>query len=573
MGEFKKKFNIDDEVLEAYVLDNAISHKGKSAVGPVLNALFIEGLKKEDIKEAIPMIQNVVNTINAWTLEQQQVKYEELKELKSEREVKEGLPELPDSDKIKKVVMRFAPYPSGPIHIGNTRQLILNDEYVKKYGGKMILFMDDTIGSDKKYIEPEAYKLIPESVKWLGVDYDKKILYKSDRLEIYYKYAEELLKKGYMYVCSCSQEDFMELKKNQQECSCRHLPIEEQLQRWKLMFKSNPGEYVVRLKTSMQDKDPAFRDRVMFRISNREHPKVKKKYSIWPSLEFSWAIDDHLIGSTHIIRGMDLIMESRVESFIWDIFGWEKPMLIHTGFFQIEGVKISKSKGADEVRSGQYLGWNDPRLWSLQSLKDRGIQPEAIREFCKGMGLRKNNATIAVDVLYDINKKILEAKPTPRYFFVSDPIKIRVKVAPRIKAKIPLHPEKDIGERSYTTEQQFYISNNDYVNFTPGIYRFMHLFNFDVSEVKYSRELEYRFHSEEVDKNLKPKYLQWVSADNDYWRVDVVMPDGSVVSGIGEEALGELKKGKIIQFERFGFVCLYEIDKKDKRMKFLFAHE
>ena len=188
------------------------------------------------------------------------------------------------------------------------------------------------------------------------------------------------------------------------------------------MFGSKEGTRTVRLKTSMKDPDPAFRDRIMFRISDRPHAKLGKKYRVYPLLDFTWAIDDHIFGITHILRGNDLMMETKVEKFIWDIFRWKHKEVIYNGQFTIEGIEISKSKGSNEVRSGEYIGWNDPRTWSLQSLRDRGITPEALREFILNMGIKKTNVTIPIDILYALNNKNLN--DVPRYFFVENPTKI-----------------------------------------------------------------------------------------------------------------------------------------------------
>ena len=396
---------ITKEKIKAYALENALSHKGKCVSGAIINALFTEGLKKENIKEITPIMNEVLQEINSLNLDEQQKAFEIVKGFVKKREQRQGLHELPDAEK-GKVVMRIAPFPSGPLHIGNARPFILNDQYVKDYDGKLILVIDDTMGSEEKPIEPEAYKMIPESLDWLEINYDKKIIYKSDRLKIYYDYAEELIKKSYMYVCSCSQDIIREMREKGQECACRNLPEHTQLERWKQMFKAREGEFTVRLKTSMQHPNPAFRDRIMFRISDREHPKVKDKYKVWPLLDFSWAIDDHLLGITHILRGIDLMMETEVEKFIWDIFKWKHANVIYVGFLAIEGVKISKSKGSKEVKSGTYIGWNDPRLWSLQSLKDRGILPKSIREFILAQGITKSNSTVAVDILYSLNNAV-----------------------------------------------------------------------------------------------------------------------------------------------------------------------
>jgi len=576
-GKKSENFEISRNKIKLYALENALAHKGKAVSGPVLNALFAEGLKKENISRITPLIKKAVDEINSLSIEEQQNEFDSIQkagEKISKREVRESLPPLPNVN--GKVVMRLAPFPSGPLHIGNARPYILNDEYVKNYKGKLILVIDDTISSEEKPIEPESYDLIKEGFDWLKINYDKKIIYKSDRLKIYYAYAGELIKKGYMYVCSCSKEEFQELRKQGKECPCRHLPREEQEKRWKKMFLSETkqGELVVRLKTSMQHENPAFRDRVMFRISDRMHPKIGKKYKVWPLLEFSWAIDDHLLGITHILRGIDLMMETEVEKFIWNIFHWSHPEVIHIGFFKIEGVKISKSKGAKEVHSGDYIGWNDPRLWSLQSLRDRGIKPEAIREFILNMGITKTNSTVAVDVLYAINKKYLEK--SPRYFFVSEPVKIHISGAPELEANIPLHPDEflEMGFRKYKTGQDFFISKKDCDFLDYGDYRLMHLLNFRCEKISMMKPRYFHFLSEEPQPELKVRFLHWLPADklNEFKNVKVFvrMPDNSVISGLGEKYLIDMKKGGTAQFERFGFVSLYK--KTKNHLEFWFAH-
>ena len=448
---------ISKNVIKAYALENAIKHGGKANQGAVLAGLFAEGLEKSGIKEIIPTIQKVLKEVNALSLKKQEEQSAKLDSKTSKREIREGLKELPNAEK-GKVVMRIAPYPSGSLHIGNARPLILNDEYCKMYNGKLLLVMDDTIGNETKPIEPEAYRLIEEGVKWLGVNFNKKIIYKSDRIAKYYAYAEEMLKKGYMYVCDCDNAEWKDLKDQGIECSCRHLPGETQITRWRKMFDAPEGSMCVRLKTSMQDSDPAFRDRVMFKISDRAHARIGKKFRVYPSMEFSWGIDDHLFGVTHILRGIDHQMSTRVQDFIRNIFGWKNPESIYNGFFQVEGVKISKSKGATEVNSGEYRGWNDPRTWSLQSLRDRGISPKAIREFIINLGVRKTNITVPVEALYMLNKKLLEN--APRYFFVERPEKITIRGCPELIANIPLHPNGKLGTRKYKTSQEFLIPKN-----------------------------------------------------------------------------------------------------------------
>lgn len=563
---------ISDEKIEAYALENAVKHSGKAAPGSVLNALFMEGLEKNKIKEIMPKINEIVNHVNSLSPAEQQEKYDLAKKDLKKREVREEgqLSDLPEAEQ-GKVVMRIAPFPSGPLHIGNARPVVLNNEYVKKYSGKLILVIDDTIGSEEKPIEPEAYKMIPESLDWLGINYDKKIIYKSDRLEIYYAYAEELIKKGYMYVCSCASEKMRDLREKGIDCSCRHLPAKQQLERWKEMFSAKEGQFTVRLKTSMQHQNPAFRDRVMFRISERSHAKVGDKYRVWPLLEFSWAIDDHLLGITHIIRGVELMMETEVEKFIWDIFKWKYPVTLHTGLLRIEGVKLSKSKGSKEVKSGAYTGWNDPRLWSLQSLQDRGIQPQAIKDFILSVGMSKANIAVAIDVLYAINRKYIEK--SPRYFFIPEPVQITIKGCPELDASLPLHPSEKLGFRKYRTNQNFYIPKQDAELMNDGNYRLMHLLNFKTDKISPVKPRDFSFLSVDPDDKLGVKFIQWLPADAKNIQITIRMPDGSTISGLGEPEITNLKPGQVVQFERFGFCRMYSLSKKENKSEFWMAHK
>ncbi len=558
---------ISKDVIKAYALENAIKYKGKANQGAVLAGLFAEGLEKSEVKDYMPKIQEVIKKVNSMSPKEQEKEFSKAKSKTSKREIREGLKELPNAEK-GKVVMRMAPFPSGPLHIGNARTTILNDEYTKMYDGKLLIVMDDTIGGESKQIEPEAYKLIEDGIAWLGVNYDKKLIYKSDRTERYYAYAEEMLKKGYLYVCECGREEMHDMKVKGVECSCRNLPPEEHMKRWKEMFKAKMGSMTVRLKTSMSDSDPAFRDRVMFKISDRPHPRTGTKFRIYPSMEFSWAIDDQLLGVTHVLRGMEHYMSTRVQDFIRKIFSWKNPESIYNGLAAIEGVKISKSKGKEEVKSGRYFGWNDPRLWSLQSLEDRGIKPEAIRDFVLSLGMRKTNITVPVEVLYTLNKKLLEK--APRYFFVENPKKIHVNGCPALEAKLPLHPSEDMGFRKYKTGQEFLISEQDADLMEDGNYRLMHLLNFKTDKIERIKPRTFSFISENPDNDLKTKFIQWLPTSPNNIRIEVIMPDGERKKGLGEPELYNLKEKTTVQFERFGFVKLHK--KSKEKLEFWFAH-
>ncbi|MEA3329690.1 MAG: glutamate--tRNA ligase [Nanoarchaeota archaeon] len=542
----------------AYALENALEF-GKTKEGIVLPKLFQHGLKKEMIGEVLPKIKEIVALVNQASAGEKQTLFENYKKFLAEKMVqREGLPELPNVH--GKPVLRMAPFPSGPIHIGNARTFLLNAIYGEQYNGKVLLVIDDTIGSEEKQPIKPGYELIPEALDWLNVKYKKPIIYKSDRLEIYYKYAKQLIRKDKAYVCGCSSENLRDNRLKMRACGCREFPVKTQLERWEKMFESKEGDYTLRIKTSMQHKNPAFRDRVIFRICERNHYRVKKKYKVWPLLDFSWAIDDHLLKITHIIRGKELRIEGEMQNYIWEIFKWKAPEMIYNGLMKLEGVegKLSKSKSQKEVVSGKYIGWDDPRTWSIHSLKKRGITSEAIREFIEKIGLTEKEIVVPIDDLYAINRRIID-KIAKRFFYVENPVEIVLKNSPpKVKetcAKI--HPEKD-EMRILKLSKKLSVSLKDFNNFKGNEVRLMHLFN-----VKLDKEAEF------IDEENKSEVrkIHWVGKGV---KVKILMPTTTYSYGVAEENIKKLKKGEMVQFERFGFCKFQGVEKGE--YVFWFTH-
>lgn len=541
----------------AYALQNALEF-GSAEQGKILPKLFQHGLDKKEIKDVMPLIAEFVKRVNKMDMKQRESMFASAKQhLPAERaDEKKGLPELPHTS--KQMVFRMAPFPSGALHIGNAKTYLLNALYAEKYGATLLLVIDDTIGSEEKKPIKEGYELIEEAVDLLGVQYKKPIIYKSDRLEIYYEYAQKLIEKGNAYVCHCSQEKLRTNRAQALECECRQFPPKIQLERWEDMFDEPEGQAVLRIKTSMQHPNPAFRDRVLFRISDREHPRVKKKYRIWPTLEMTWAIDDHLLGITHILRGNDLMIETDMEKFIWDIFGWKHPVTIHTGLITIEGMgaKISKSKAQKEVQEGMFTGWDDPRTWSVQSLMRRGITKEAIRAFVEEIGLNKQDITVPIEALYAHNRRVIDAR-TSRFYFVKNPT--RVTLADTLQMReviVPVHPDTPENTRTIAVDE-VYISQDDHEQYKGKEIRLLHLCNLILKEPAKITSYE----------NKKLPRLQWVSK---HLPARILQPDGNWIEGAAEDAVKDLEEGSVIQFERVGFVR-YD-GKKGRVYGFWFAH-
>jgi glutamyl-tRNA synthetase len=549
------------DLILRHTLVNAAEHEGKAEIQAVLGRVISEKPDlKNKIREMIPEIKETVKEVNSWSVKKQEMQMKKLGIKIEEKKTEEkGLPDLRNAE-AGKVVMRLAPYPSGPLHIGNTRMILLNDEFVKKYRGKLFLVIDDTIGSEEKHIIPEAYDLILEGLKWLGVKYHE-LIYKSGRMEIFYKHAEEMIKKNIAYVCTCPEDILRENRKNGVECIHRNNSVEKNLELWKKMFESfEEGEAVVRLKTDMKHPNPAFRDRVLLRIADRDHPRVDRKYRVWPMLEFSWAIDDHLLGITHILRGKDLVMEDMMEEFIWSKLGWKKPEFIHYGMLNIEEAKLSKTESRKAIEIGKYSGWDDPRTWSLQSLKRRGIQPEAIRKFIIGMGLSLADVTVPAEILYAENRKMIDSESN-RYFAVLNPVEISIEKFPKMKeVKIPLHPDSSKrGFRKINVSEKIYVEADDFEKFKNKEVGLINLFS-----VKLKREAEVT--SKKVKMEIQK--IQWVPKEN--VKIKLIMPDGTSREGMAESSIKGLKVNQLIQLVRIGF-C--RVDKADKDIALYYAHK
>ena len=580
-------FRLDDLELEIrkVVLDNAVKYEGKPSVKSVMSALLGS---RPDLRsragEVKDLVQKIVDEISKISLDDQT---SELKQIAPElleipdavepSEEKE-LPELPNVDKWSKVVMRLAPFPSGPLHVGNARMVILNDYYVKRYNGDLILVFDDTIGSAEKIVEPESFDLITEGLEYLDVKWHRTV-FKSDRLDLFYKYAVDLMQRKEAYVCDCDANIWRtEHKVKGIPCACQSLSVEDNLARWEKMLDGTYPEraVAVRIKTGMDNPDPAMRDHVILRISETDHPRVGSKYRVWPLLEYSWGIDDHELGISHIIRGKDLVKEGKIEQHIWSFYGWQQPELIYYGRLKFEDATLSKSKSSREVRDGTYTGWDDPRTWSMQSLDKRGIDQRALRKVMLDLGLSIVDISISMKSVYSENRKLRDAD-TPRAFFVRDPLWIEARdiTSDITIAKAPIHPDfPEQGVRAIPIGARygkavFGISQYDLEKMKKGsIFRLKDLANFTLENL---HPLSAKLHSVDVDevRKINGPIIHWIPKLNSV-PVNLTLIDGSVVTGLGEPGMKEFTEGTFVQFERVGFARIFEIGDP---IKAAFAHK
>jgi len=564
-----------------YALENAVKHGGKALPQPVLSKLL--GSRPDlrpRAKELLALIEKVVEEVNRMSLEDQRASLEllaggELPARKTE-EKRAELPPLPNAEK-GRVVTRFAPNPDFVLHLGSARPAVLSYGYAKMYGGRFILRFEDTDPKTKSPM-PEAYDLIRDDLRWLGLRWDEEYI-QSLRMEIYYEHARRLIEVKGAYVCTCSKEDVSRNRAAGVRCTCASRPVEEQLELWERMLAGDfeEGGAVLRVKTDIRHPNPSVRDWIAFRVIDTErypHPLVGNKYVVWPTYNFACAIDDHLMGVTHILRGAEHEINTVKQKFVYEYFGWDYPTAIHFGRLGIEGAILSKSKIREGIKAGLFTGFDDIRLATLRALRRRGILPEAIRELMLHVGIKPSTARISLENLYATNRKYLETKAN-RYMFVPNPVKLKLRAEGGVLvARIPRHPsypERGVRELKLDCASGFcevYAPSDDVVGAPPGSeLRLLGLANIRLLGASTAEVVNL-----DVDyaKSKKLPIVQWAPADSAVSASVLMDKEGSLieVKGVVEPGAIELAEGEHAQFYRFGFVIL----ECKRGMRFIYTH-
>jgi glutamyl-tRNA synthetase len=575
------------EVIQKAALLNAVQHDGKAQAGPIVGKILGEKAElRARAKELTAIINGVLAEVNGLSAEEQRRIVEEKwpETLKKERveEEEKSLPPLPNTSKYAQIVTRFSPNPDCVLHLGSARAIILSHDYARIYKGKFILRFEDT---DPRVKRPslEFYGKIRDDLKWLGCTVNEEYI-QSDRLPIYYEYAEKLLRDGYAYVCTCVPDEFRKLTLQGEACPCRSLSPTEQLERWNRMLNGGyaEGEAVVRVKTDLSHPNPAVRDWPALRIIDTKkfpHPRVGSKYRVWPLYNMAAGLDDHLLGITHIIRGKEHLTNGVRQEFMYKYLGWEYPEAIHYGRLKITGAFLSKSKIIQGVKDGIYTGFDDPRLATFAALRRRGITPEAVKKMIVDVGPKTSDVTLSWENLYSYNRKLLDAQ-TDRFFFVPEPVKLVVKGVPKVfRAKLPLHPDQpQRGHREYTVAPKgddgavaVWVAKRDADAAEAGVMvRLMELFNVEiVGGVADGLEASFRSEAYQDARDAKARLIQWILVDESV-PCRVVMSDASVNVGVAESGCKRLKPDDVVQFERFGFV---RIDEAAPKLTAYYAHK
>jgi glutamyl-tRNA synthetase len=568
------------EAAETNALLNAVKHDSEAQVGAIMGPLMGENPEFREYGDEIPgVIAPVVERVNGMDAEERRERLaelapEKLEELEAEDEGEDHpLPDLPNAEEYDTVRMRVAPNPNGPWHIGHARMAAVVGTYKERYDGEFICRFDDT-DPETKRPDLDAYDAILDAIDYLGFEPDD-VVNASDRVETYYEYARKLIDKGGAYTCSCPQGEFSDLKNNGEACPHRDKDAETTRSEFEAMVDGeyDSGEMVLRVRTDITHKNPALRDFVAFRMVDTPHPReAAEQYRCWPMLDFQSGLDDHLLGVTHIIRGIDLQDSAKRQQFVYDYFDWEYPEVIHWGHVQVDAydVPLSTSSIAELIEDGELAGWDDPRAPTVASLERRGIRGEAVVDAMIQLGTSTSNVDLAMSSIYSNNRDLID-DDSDRAFFVRDSddhggLVERQIVGGPDAGEPPLHPDyEERGRREIPVTSGVVVEGDDLPDHGDRIW----LKGYGC--VRHTRDA-FEYTGDDIDavREEGVDVIHWAPADGPALRLRTM--DGDV-SGVAEPGLRNYDTDDVVQFERIGFARLDKVaDDSDTESVAYFTH-
>ena len=564
---------IRDKILRL-ALQNTLDHgktQDKIVLGKILGT---EPSLRTRVKEIMPIIIEIVNSVNQMSQDQIKKQIQDkfpdlLVEKPKKQEEREGLPPLEGAEQ-GKVVTRFPPEPNGYPHIGHAKAAIIDEEYAKMYGGKLILRFDDTNPEAERL---EYYAAIKVGLDWLEVKYDR-VKNTSDDIELLYKKCQEMLDGNFAYVCTCKQETISANRREMKPCKCSVGKMDQNKDRWDKMFsKFKQGEAIVRFRGNMSSENTVMRDPVLFRIIETKHPLLGDKYRVWPSYDFAVAIEDSIDGVTHAFRTKEYELRNELYYTILDLLKMRKPKVMEFSRLGFEGMPVSKRILRPLIEEGKVSGYDDPRLPTLEALKRRGIRQDAIRKFVLSLGFTKADTLAPFETLESFNRKAVDPESI-RLHMIKNPASIKVRNLPSGTITMPNHPTKDMGRRTIELGDDFYLELEDAEKLKSGdAIRFMGLGNVKITN---QLPLEGQYVGDELGTDI-PK-IHWVTQKNAQ-KIKILIPSQlffgeefnvaslEEINVFTEPHYNELKEGKEIQFVRFGY-C-----RKDSMLQAIYTHK
>ena len=516
------------------------------------------------------------------------------------------------SGKHQRVHTRFPPEPNGYLHIGHAKSICLNFGLAKEYNGLCNLRFDDTnpVKEDVEYVDS-----IKADVEWLGFKWEGEPRYASDYFDALYGYAIELIKKGLAYVDELSPEEMREYRGTLTEpgknSPYRDRSVEENLALFERMKNGEFAEGTLSLRAKIDMASPfmVMRDPVIYRIKFASHHQTGDKWCIYPMYDFTHCISDAIERITHSLCTLEFQDNRRLYDWVLENISIERPLPHQYEFsrLNLEGTLTSKRKLLKLVNEGIVDGWNDPRMPTISGLRRRGYTPASLREFCRRIGVTKQDNVVEYSALESCIRDDLNQN-APRAMAVIDPVRVVIEnFEGEEMLTAPNHPNRpELGERQLPFTKEIYIDRADFREEANKQYKRLVL----GKEVRLRNA--YVIKAERVEKDVNGEIttifctydpetlgknpadgrkvkgvIHWVSATHNhpaefrlYERLftvpnpgaeenieSVLNPTSLVVKhGVVEQSLGNAEAEKGYQFEREGYFCA---DSKDSHPEHL----
>ena len=372
------------------------------------------------------------------------------------------------SGKHKSVHTRFPPEPNGYLHIGHAKSICLNFGLAKEYNGLCNLRFDDTnpVKEDVEYVDS-----IKADVEWLGFKWEGEPRYASDYFDALYGYAIELIEKGLAYVDELSPDQMREYRGTLTEpgknSPYRDRSVEENLALFERMKNGEFAEGTLSLRAKIDMASPfmVMRDPVLYRIKFASHHQTGDKWCIYPMYDFTHCISDAIERITHSLCTLEFQDNRRLYDWVLDNISIERPLPHQYEFsrLNLEGTLTSKRKLLKLVNDSIVDGWNDPRMPTISGLRRRGYTPASLREFCRRIGVTKQDNVVEYSALEACIREDLNEN-APRAMAVIDPVRVVIEnFEGKETLTAPNHPNRpELGERQLPFTKELYIDRADF---------------------------------------------------------------------------------------------------------------
>ncbi|MDU3947671.1 MAG: glutamine--tRNA ligase [Haemophilus parainfluenzae] len=372
------------------------------------------------------------------------------------------------SGKHKSVHTRFPPEPNGYLHIGHAKSICLNFGLAKEYNGLCNLRFDDTnpVKEDVEYVDS-----IKADVEWLGFKWEGEPRYASDYFDALYGYAIELIEKDLAYVDELSPDEMREYRGTLTEpgknSPYRDRSVEENLALFERMKNGEFAEGTLSLRAKIDMASPfmVMRDPVLYRIKFASHHQTGDKWCIYPMYDFTHCISDAIERITHSLCTLEFQDNRRLYDWVLDNISIERPLPHQYEFsrLNLEGTLTSKRKLLKLVNDGIVDGWNDPRMPTISGLRRRGYTPASLREFCRRIGVTKQDNVVEYSALEACIRDDLNEN-APRAMVVIDPVRVVIEnFEGEETLTAPNHPNRpELGERQLPFTKELYIDRADF---------------------------------------------------------------------------------------------------------------